>query len=74
VLGTLVGVVFGLALVVLSKVLGCSVAVTGQFSSWFLMLPLALLVSSAMTKCLVSADEGYGTVTDVVSRRWENRN
>jgi H+/Cl- antiporter ClcA len=61
VLGTLVGVAVGLAVAVFLKALDYSIALTGQFPYYFLLLPIALLVSGAMTKYLASEAEGHGT-------------
>ena len=71
VLGTLVGVAVGLAVAVFLKALDYSIALTGQFHYYFLLLPLALLVSGAMTKYLASDDEGHGTamIIDALHKR-----
>jgi H+/Cl- antiporter ClcA len=71
VLGTLVGVAVGLAVAVFLKALDYSIALTGQFPYYFLLLPLALLVSGAMTKYLASDGEGHGTavIIDALHKR-----
>ena len=70
-LGTLVGVAVGLAVAVFLKALDYSIALTGQFHYYFLLLPLALLVSGAMTKYLAPDDEGHGTamIIDALHKR-----
>ena len=70
-LGTLVGVAVGLAVAVFLKALDYSIAVTGQFPYYFLLLPLALLVSGAMMKYLAPGDEGHGTamIIDALHKR-----
>lgn len=71
VLGTLVGVAVGLAVAVFLKALDYSIALTGQFPYYFLLLPLALLVSGAMMKYLAPGDEGHGTamIIDALHKR-----
>ena len=71
VLGTLVGIAVGLAVAVFLKALDYSIAVTGQFPYYFLLLPLALLVSGAMMKYLAPGDEGHGTavIIDALHKR-----
>jgi len=71
VLGALVGIAVGAAVAVFLKALDYSIGVTGQYPYYFLLLPLALLVSSALTKYLASEAEGHGTavIIDALHKR-----
>jgi H+/Cl- antiporter ClcA len=71
VLGTLVGIVVGTAVAIFLKALDYAIATTGQHPHYFLLLPLALLVSSAVTKYLASEAEGHGTavIIDALHKR-----
>lgn len=71
VLGTLVGIAVGAAVAVFIKALDYSIAVTGRYPYYFLLLPLGLLVSSALTKYLASEAEGHGTavIIDALHKR-----
>jgi chloride channel protein, CIC family len=71
VLGTLIGIAVGAAVAVFLRALDYSIGVTGQYPYYFLVLPLALLVSSALTKYLASEAEGHGTavIIDALHKR-----
>jgi H+/Cl- antiporter ClcA len=53
------------------KALDYCVGVTGQYPYYFLLLPVALLISSALTKYLASEAEGHGTavIIDALHKR-----
>ncbi len=72
ILAALTGIVVGLSGVIFLKLLGWS---TSQFQTqqyYFLLLPLALFLSSLMIKCLAPDAEGHGTekVIEAVHKRW----
>ena len=61
VLATVVGIFVGLATAVFLKALDYSIALTGRAPYYFLLLPVALFVSSTLTTYLASDAKGHGT-------------
>ena len=61
VLATVIGICIGLATAVFLKALNYSIALTGRTPYYFLLLPVALFVSSTLTKYLASDAKGHGT-------------
>jgi chloride channel protein, CIC family len=61
VLGTFVGIAVGAAVAVFLKALDYSIALTGQYPYYFLLLPFALFFSAALTTYLAPDAEGHGT-------------
>jgi H+/Cl- antiporter ClcA len=60
-LATITGVVVGLSTTVFLKVLSWSIAQAGRHPSYFLLLPVAFLISVALIKNLAPDAEGHGT-------------
>jgi len=71
VLGALVGIAAGVAVAIFLKVLDYSIAATARYHYYFFLLPLALLVSGALTQYLASEAEGHGTavIIDALHKR-----
>jgi H+/Cl- antiporter ClcA len=72
ILATLVGLVVGLSTTVFLKALGLSGAAVQGHRYYFLLLPLALFLSSLLVKHLAPDAEGHGTekVIEAVHKRW----
>jgi H+/Cl- antiporter ClcA len=60
-LATITGVVVGLSTTVFLKVLSWSIALASRHPSYFLLLPVAFLISVALIKNLAPDAEGHGT-------------
>lgn len=60
-LATCIGVIVGLATTAFLRLLHVATAYTGQFSWYFLLLPVAMFTSSAVIKWLAPDAEGHGT-------------
>ena len=71
VLATIAGVVVGLATTLFLKALGWATGLNGQLPYLFLLLPLALFLSSLMVMYLAPDAEGHGTekVIEAVHKR-----
>jgi H+/Cl- antiporter ClcA len=61
ILAAIVGIAVGVATAVFLKALNYSIAFIGRAPYYFFLLPLALFVSSTLTKYLASNAEGHGT-------------
>jgi H+/Cl- antiporter ClcA len=72
ILSILVGIVVGLASTIFLKTLGWSSAYMEAHPYYFLVLPLALFLSSLMIQYLAPDAEGHGTekVIEAVHKRW----
>ncbi|MEJ2313414.1 MAG: chloride channel protein [Nitrospirota bacterium] len=75
-LAGVVGVVVGFSTTVFLKSLAWASAETGRFGYYFLLLPVAMFLSSLMVKYLAPEAEGHGTekIIDAVHRRGANIN
>lgn len=60
-LASCVGIIVGMSTTVFLKLLGTSVAHAADFRSYFLLLPVALFLSSLIVKYLAPGAEGHGT-------------
>jgi len=67
VLATVVGICVGLATAVFLKALDYSITLTDRAPYYFLLLPVALFVSSTLTKYLAPDAEGHGTAMIIAS-------
>lgn len=72
VLSALTGIVVGLSCTLFLEILGWSTAWSQSHSYYFLLLPLALFLSSLMIKYLAPDAEGHGTekVIEAIHKRW----
>ena len=61
VLATVTGAIVGLSTTVFLKILNWSTEICGQFTYYFLLVPLALFTSALMIKYLAPDAEGHGT-------------
>jgi len=60
-LATCAGILVGLSTTVFLKLLGISIAVTGQYQYYYLLLPAALFLSALLVKYLAPDAQGHGT-------------
>jgi H+/Cl- antiporter ClcA len=72
VLSILTGIVVGLSCTLFLKILGWSTAWSGSYGCYFLLLPLALFLSSLMIKYLApdAGDHGTEKVIEAIHKRW----
>jgi H+/Cl- antiporter ClcA len=72
VLSVLTGIIVGLSCTLFLKILGWSTAWSGSYGYYFLLLPLALFLSSLMIKYLAPDAEGHGTekVIEAIHKHW----
>ncbi len=72
VLSILTGIVVGLSCTLFLKILGWSTAWSGSYGYYFLLLPVALFLSSLMIQYLAPDAEGHGTekVIEAIHKRW----
>jgi len=70
-LASCIGIIVGISTTVFLKALGSSILFTGSFKYYFLVLPVALFLSSLMVRYLAPEAEGHGTekVIEAVHKR-----
>ncbi len=71
ILATIIGIIVGLSTTLFLKVLDWSIRLTSQVPYFFVLLPVALVVSILLTHNLAPSAEGHGTerVIEVVHKR-----
>lgn len=75
-LASCVGIIVGISTTIFLNVLGYGIAGTAQYHYYYLLLPLALLVSTLLVKTFAPDAEGHGTekIIEAVHRRFGKMN